>query len=391
MLNNIQTIIITAAILLAIIIAIACVSSCNGKKKEMEDRTNAYQWEPMASAPVKFPIEVLGADFVLDRTDQGKLHVEELSIFGNPTLHQGIAQGFCGAAYDEDRKVRLPRGIDALWLSYTERKVYSLYADLPFEQMEDLFAKGYERYDSNGVLKQEKFESLDLCFLPKGVVVLYAKGIARTILLDWSALGHETNEFDEEICKEKRAESINELVDWTLEHNPGMVVDKDLPADSLLSKYFERFNYRINVAFEDERSSIFISSCNFTNAERISVRYKSMDNGIKRPARLKDYELLWNCDGYQYDAYFYFNEEESLRLFDEAFGENRKEKEGTLDVKVSKYNNLFEISLNVDDKKILFEKTEIRVFRAPLPDVRGNWELIYKNYEGDHQNILRIE
>ncbi|MBO7507636.1 MAG: DUF2931 family protein, partial [Paludibacteraceae bacterium] len=115
MLNNIQTIIITAAILLAIIIAIACVSSCNGKKKEMENRTNAYQWEPMASAPVKFPIEVLGADFVLDRTDQGKLHVEELSIFGNPTLHQGIAQGFCGAAYDEDRKVRLPRGIDALW------------------------------------------------------------------------------------------------------------------------------------------------------------------------------------------------------------------------------------------------------------------------------------
>ena len=60
-------------------------------------------------------------------------------------------------------------------------------------------------------------------------------------------------------------------------------------------------------------------------------------------------------------------------------------------MKVSKYNNLFEISLNVDDKKILFEKTEIRVFRAPLPDVRGNWELIYKNYEGDHQNILRIE
>jgi hypothetical protein len=55
---------------------------------------------------------------------------------------------------------------------------------------------------------------------------------------------------------------------------------------------------------------------------------------------------------------------------------------------VSKYNNLFEISLTVNGKKYLFEKTEIRVFRDPLSDLSGESELVYKNYEGENKNVF---
>ena len=83
----------------------------------------------------------------------------------------------------------------------------------------------------------------------------------------------------------------------------------------------------------------------------------------------------------------YFNEEEVLRVFDEAYGEDRMQ-EGELTIKVCKYNNLFDISLNVGDKSVKLEKTEIRVFQDPIDDPDGDGTLIYKNYEGNHRNLF---
>jgi hypothetical protein len=83
----------------------------------------------------------------------------------------------------------------------------------------------------------------------------------------------------------------------------------------------------------------------------------------------------------------YFNEEEVLRLFDEAYGTDRDQK-GELRVKVCKYNNLFDISLNVGGKSVKFEKTAIRVFQRPIEDPIKAGDLIYKNYKGDHTNFF---
>lgn len=62
-----------------------------------------------------------------------------------------------------------------------------------------------------------------------------------------------------------------------------------------------------------------------------------------------------------YTCFMYFNEEEMLRVFDEAYGEDRMQK-GELKINVCKYNNFFDIFLNVGEKYIRLEKTQIRGF-----------------------------
>ena len=76
-----------------------------------------------------------------------------------------------------------------------------------------------------------------------------------------------------------------------------------------------------------------------------------------------------------------------LRVFDEAYGEDRMQK-GELKIKVCKYNNLFDISLNVGDKSIKIEKTEIVVFSDPIDDPDGDGTLIYDNYEERHNYFV---
>ena len=83
----------------------------------------------------------------------------------------------------------------------------------------------------------------------------------------------------------------------------------------------------------------------------------------------------------------YFNEKEMLRVFDEAYGEDRMQT-GKLNFNVNKNNNRFEISLNVGRKSIRLEKTQIRVFQDPVGKPNGKGTLIYKNYEGDHTNLF---
>lgn len=381
--------VLAAKFSLFLCVVFLCCGKIN-KDKDMSEDIKKYHWVPVVSAPVKYPVEVFDMDFILEKVPEGDLNTEEFSFFGNPTIHQGMAVGSCGISYDENNKTVLPHCVDALWLSYLDRKVYSLYADLPYEQIEYLFSKGYDYYDEKDSLIKKSFESLDLCFLPDGKAVLYMKGNTRTILLDWIAQGKETEEFNDAICEKERTKSIKEFIDWTLDHNSDMVVDKDLPIAFLINKYFERFFYKINVDFENENSSVVWAREDYTNSELLIARNRSRVESIKMPSRIKTYEMTWNCNEYKYHAYFYFNEEEMLRLFDEAYGENHSQ-EGVLNISVCKYNNLFEISLNVGERKFIFQKTEIRVFKAPKSDEKGNWELVYKNYEKNHQNNFRVK
>lgn len=65
--------------------------------------------------------------------------------------------------------------------------------------------------------------------------------------------------------------------------------------------------------------------------------------------------------------------------------------DGSLNVFVGKNDNLFQISLTVGQNKYVLEKTEIRVFKDLHPESDDDSELIYINYEGDHQNIFKGE
>lgn len=100
-------------------------------------------------------------------------------------------------------------------------------------------------------------------------------------------------------------------------------------------------------------------------------------NVVPSPSRLKNIRSEWNTKDFHYTSFMYFNEAEMLRVFDEAYGEDRTQK-GELKIKVSKDCKSFDLSLNVGGKSIKLEKTEIRVFQDPIDKPDGDGTLIYK-------------
>lgn len=157
-------------------------------------------------------------------------------------------------------------------------------------------------------------------------------------------------------------------------------------AAPLLERYLQRFNYTLNFEFENQETSVYCVESYFTNGEHYD-RTPKYNEAFKMQSRLKEFEVMWDTKDSRYTCFMYFNEEEILKVFDEAYGEDRTQK-GELKIKVCKYNNLFDISLNVGDKSIKLEKTEIRVFQDPIEKPNGKGTLIYKNYEGNHKNLF---
>ena len=133
----------------------------------------------------------------------------------------------------------------------------------------------------------------------------------------------------------------------------------------------------MNFEFENKETSICGVESEFTNGE-LHWETPKYNDVFKSPSRLKESRIEWNTKDSHYTCFMYFNEAE---------GEDRTQK-GELKIKVCKYNNLFDISLNVGDKSIKLEKTAIRVFQDPIEDPDGKGTLIYKNYEGNHTNFF---
>lgn len=298
-------------------------------------------------------------------------------------------------ATDEGYREVLPRYIEAQWQIYEDKKVYYLYAELPYEEIERFFAEGYDFYENrNAQAQRENYDVINVCFLPEGKVVLYLNGTTRTILLDWSAKGKATDEFNDEICEEHSiTPPLEEYVDRLLKINPHIDVERDLPMGDILEKYFEKFAYEIRLELDKERISPAWAKEEYANGEMICSRRRSKVESIKTPARLRYYEATWYYGEYKYEGEFWFREEQMLRVFDEANGDDRMQ-EGVLLISYSEKDDVWEIALQVGDKKYVLDQTEVIINKIPEAlesDRDAIWEPVYKNFEGDHSNEFRVK
>lgn len=369
--------------------------SGNGKEEissEVVECKDKFYYEICCSSPKLGPVEYLSIDFI---GESGTL-----SCFGTSTVDNGIGNGMDGVARDLSSRHSLPKAIEAIWVSYTDRKVYKISSLLPYDTILSLFKYGGEPClpADKGINFEEvhKFiQCLDICFLPSGKVVLFLKAGVKTILLDWSAYGSivTDDEILSQIYTKWGLEDMDQYYDvyYSKEESPEYeywhnYMDKYGSVGPLMERYLQRFNYELKFEFEDKKSNIYSVESQFTNGEQHWETSK-FNEAFKMPSRLKESCMVWNTKDFHYTCFMYFNEEEVLRVFDEAYGEDRMQK-GELRVKVCKYNNLFDISLNVGEKSIKLEKTEIRVFQDPIDDPDGDGTLIYKNYEGNHRNLF---
>ena len=376
---------------------LSLLTSCTSKKeiqktKDSDQMENErFYYDVCCSAPRLNPGEYVSVGFV---GDSGTLRP-----FGNNSVKGGMGCGMDGVARDRSRKYCLPKAIEAIWVSYSDRKVYSVASLLPYDTILSLFNDGGApcipaSQDTTENERLRLINGLDLCFMPGGKVMLYVKAPVKSILLDWSATGKEVT--DDNILSDvymrwglKNMESYYDVFysEKFPDYGPWRsYMRKHGSVAPLLERYLQRFNYTLDFEFENQETSVYSVESYFTNGEHYD-RTPKYNEAFKMPSRIKEFWAMWDYTDSRYSCYMYFNEEEILKVFDEAYGEDRTQK-GELKIKVCKYNNLFDISLNVGEKSIKLEKTAIRVFRRPIENPTKAGDLIYKNYKGDHTNFF---
>lgn len=334
-----------------------------------------FNYDVCYSSPKLSPVDVLDIRFI---SDFGSL----LASFGGASC-RGMGNGINRSASSHDMKYYLPKAIEAVWVSLVDKKVYSVAALLPYDDIKSLFKANKE------------LNRLDLCLLPEGKIMLYVKGNGWKILLDWSVIAFEEDDKEtlDYICRSRGEISMKAYYDWyysgeikDYERWQRYLREKGNPS-IIINRHLQRFNYDLNFEFEDNSLKLIKVWSPFSNKE-LNPEPTLNKGMIKMPARIMKIEAKWD-DGKEffYDCYMYFNEDEILDVFDEAYGDDRMQK-GELKIKVSKYSDLFDISLNVGDKSIKFEKTEIRVFKVPIESPYSDGTLICKNYDGNHKNLF---
>ena len=118
--------------------------------------------------------------------------------------------------------------------------------------------------------------------------------------------------------------------------------------------------------------------CEFTNTDFLYDGDKSPLTMKTRPFHIG---FIWLVDHYKYTGEFYFDEEEVINVFREAFNQKHRKEKGVLHIHVSKYNNKFDIYLLVDGKQYPLTKTMIHVFRE-TPEHKKEEEVpFYNNHE----------
>ena len=259
----------------------------------------------------------------------------------------------------------IPKHIAMVWRNLSEGKTYRIDADLP---------KELSSYSDT--VNKDRDDDLDFVIMPHGRVLMYHNRYNQihNIMIDYPLQGVETNEYDERIAEYFAERNIN------LDH----YAKKELPDVETIDNYLKRFPYTVSFVYENERYKTQKSICNFFNGERILSGEQWVAD--IEPARIKDVFLRFQYEQSRYSCFLFFNEDEILSVFKEAFETGDAAGNGEFVIKAGRNRNDFAFTLKVAGKAYTLKKTEIRLYKNNKDD-RGT--LVFKNYRGARKNLQR--
>ena len=259
----------------------------------------------------------------------------------------------------------IPKHIAMVWQSLFEGKTYRIDVSLPEE------LSSY-----SDTVNKDRDDDLDFVIMPQGRVLMYHNRYNQihNIMIDYPLQGVETKEYEEKIAEYFAKNNIN------LDH----YAKKELPAVEMIEDYLKRFSYSVSFVYENDRYKTQKSICNFFNGERILSGEQWVADIA--PARIKDVFLRFQYEQRKYSCFLFFDEEEILSVFQEAFRADDAAHKGEFVIKAGCHKNDFEFSLKVADKAYTLKKCEIRLYKNNEDD-RGR--LVFKNYKGERKNLLR--
>lgn len=349
-----------------------CVGS-NKSIKMNNNRDHKYNWDFGIAAPKNYPIQISRAFVYFG--DEKQIY-PSAGIFAGTGL-SSVAQTSANNLNESKRP--LPNGLVITWVSCVERKVYEIETEFPL----DIKRKLQEVAQGKLCEPIEEVSDTTICdyfliaatLIPGGDIMLNVEygemnvfiGMLHGKMLNTSIkdlnLAYHEGESDDEYYKFCETE-INSKV-------------KSIPIPyELWRKYCERFEYDIDVDFENEKAKLLSTThIVFTNAEYFTFSNKLPD--LK--ARIKQIFLHWLDENVEYNAYIYLNENEVLKFFDNGYCNNNGQK-GKFVVKVSRYNNGFDLLLYVNKEVYKFENAQIHVWKYTTENSNIKEELHYWNY-----------
>ena len=298
------------------------------------------------------------------------VHASGDDEFDDELKGEAIFTGFvCGnLAHDYNKACGddfIPKRIAMVWHNLFEGKTYRIDVSLP---------KELSPYSDT--VNKDRDDDLDFVIMPQGRVLMYHNRYNQihNLMIDYPLQGVETEEYDEQIAEYFAKKSIDS------DH----YAKKELPDVETMEDYLKRFPYSVSFVYENDRYKTQKSICNFFNGEKIlSGKHWVADIA---PARIKDVFLRFQYEQRKYSCFLFFNEEEILSVFKEAFGADDAAHKGEFVIKAGCHKNDFEFSLKVADKAYTLKKCEIRLYKNNEDD-RGR--LVFKNYKGERKNLLR--
>lgn len=356
------------------------VIACNNKQ-DMSTRTK-FPWVANVTAPRNYPVEV---KYGFVGFGQGQKY-PIMSSFANAGI--GISKGEVSFADLDGEGLAMPNRLEVLWLSYTERKFYK--ADVAFsERLQTKILNSFrEGYYNKFTKKQEAYSCFLVTLLPGGKIWLYLNGTARYSLvcdtLQADAIDMALGDFDKDALLVDS--TVEDYCKGNLNEEQAVNLKKNGVPYGLWSKYQERFNYDVGFEFEDKNCKL---DSNTVVYEYINGEFNYACDGVKVEdrSRPKQLYLKWNVADTTYTGEFFFDEQEVLDMFSKGFSHKTANVRGTFMVKVSKYNNRFDIYLQVGSRRIALTQTKIHVFRDTPLNLKEDEKPFYNNhrdvYSGD--------
>ena len=376
-------------LLMGLVAICLCIvaSACNSRNDMNYSTRTKFPWTPNISAPRNYPVEIKYA-YLCYGTEGDRY----------PVLSSGSCDGIGvskGAVsfedYEKEGGLDIPNGIEIVWLSFAESKIYKLHTTFSQnlqDEMLRLFREGFyvTKFD-----KHKTYSTLLMTMLPGGKVWLYMDGMGRTVLvcdtLQAEPIEMTLEEFDKDASYVSN--SVQEYSEASLDKEQKAGIKANGIPFELWERYRERFNYDFKFEFEDKNSKIDSLSVvyDFINGE-----FNYASDGVKAGAlsRPKQLYLEWNVEGTIYTGEFFFDEQEVLDVFSKAFSINRRKEKGSLCIKISKYNNKFDISLHLNDKKFPLSKTKIHVFKQYAGQSDLDAVIIYNNHQEIHSDDIKF-
>ena len=374
-------------IYLILFILALCITtlSCKGLSNGKNDMRTKFSWDFYISSPTHYSSELKYAKAFYG--DNGEETVDVFDETAMAGLGNVTATPF--SVNPPHSEVSIPKGIDMVWVSIADKKIYRANIKLSQQIQNKLLKAIREGFYSHWRESNMDFNEFDVTILPGGHLWLYLGiGNLRRVLICDTLKGEEIHmtlkEFSEDFYN--AYQTVDSLC--ADGYDTPYIIEHGSEYDKIWAFYAQRFNYQFDIQFENKQTELrkgnFI--INFANGEILNHD----DPGyFEQPSRPNKIEFQWIADDMLYIGHFYFDEEEVKKAFMDVYGNNPTQP-GKLIIQISKYNNWFDIYLEAGNKKYKFEKTKIHVFKQRVHDSDDKAVVIYDNHPQDGNDILNF-